>query len=89
MCIRDRYYPHEPDSTNAINRIKSFNDFSLLFIFYVHAREKIQFEAAQELTNRKYVYDKENKIWYNPAGQIFEYNTWSFIEPSDYSKISR
>lgn len=83
------YYPNTPDPTNVSTRIKQFNDFMLLFIFYVHARDKLQVEAAQELTNRKYVYDSKIKVWSNPSGQIFDIHSWSFIDPTLYGKLPR
>jgi CCR4-NOT transcriptional regulation complex NOT5 subunit len=80
------YFPRQSQSIPASSRIDHFNEFMLLFIFYVHTGDKLQVEASNELKKRKFRYDTERKVWINQRGKVFDPNTWSYV---DFSSAPR
>ena len=74
-------YPSEEASVNPIDRINQFSDESLLFIFYVHARDKLQQKAHEELQQRGYIFGPTKKVWYNSAKLVFDISKWKFVTP--------
>jgi len=72
--------PVSCEESPAISKISSFSDEILLLMFYLHTRDQLQSEAVAELTNRKYHYDSEKKMWKNKYGEIFDADMWEFIE---------
>lgn len=83
-------YPREENKIDAINRISQYSDESLLFIFYIHARDKLQESAHDELKERGYFFDQTKKVWFNKAKLVFDINKWKFVTPdsSGYVPIS-
>lgn len=74
-------YPNDESNMKAIDRISQFSDESLLFIFYIHARDILQKSAYDELTNRGYFFDPTKKVWSNSAKLVFDINKWKFVTP--------
>ena len=85
-----RAYPQNEIKINPIDRISQFSDESLLFIFYIHARDKLQESAYVELQKRGYSFDQAKRVWYNTAKLVFDINKWKFVTPdsSGYVPIS-
>ena len=76
-------YADAGEKTDAGERIKSFSDEALIFIFYVHARDRLQIKAAEELKKRRFVYDKDRKRWFK-AQCAFDIESWSFVRLDKY-----
>ena len=81
-------YPRTPENNNEMNRITQFSNELLLFIFYIHARDKLQQLAYEELQKRGFSYDQVKKVWINPSKLIFDLDKWSFVSPETFIPIS-
>ena len=83
------HFPQQVNGQPISSKIKQVNDFVLFFMFYVHARDQLQADAANELKARKYNYDKEKRVWVNTSNKYFDPHTWSFIDLSKWGTVPR
>lgn len=80
-------YPRNPDPTDAIDRIRVFSDETLIFMFFLHARDKIQRAAFLELKKRQYSFDTEKNTWYDKFGHIFDIESFKFVQPDETRSV--
>ena len=72
-------YPQTKESTGQLQRMKKFSDETLIFMFYLHARDRLQKEAYNELKNRGYDFDSKRRCWVTKNQFIFDVENWKFF----------
>lgn len=78
-------------------KVASFSDETLFFMFYSSPRDTLQEVAAQELYNRNWRYHKEARVWLTKeTGQsplqkdaAFERGTYTFFDPERWEKVKK
>ncbi|KAG8903893.1 hypothetical protein FRB99_002593 [Tulasnella sp. 403] len=78
-------------------KVASFSDETLFFMFYSSPRDTLQEVAAQELYNRNWRYHKEARVWLTKeAGQSplhkdasHERGTYTFFDPERWEKVKK
>ncbi|KAH0790395.1 CCR4-NOT transcription complex subunit 2 [Histomonas meleagridis] len=80
-------YPRQLEEVKALDRLRAFSDEALFFVFYLHAKDELQLAAYNELLQRGFIFDKENKYWKNQIGFAFDCNQWKFVQPNESHKI--
>ncbi|CAJ0907882.1 4854_t:CDS:2, partial [Entrophospora sp. SA101] len=81
----------------APQKIKSFSDETLFYIFYSMPKDFLQEAAAYELFNRNWRFHKDLKLWLTKEqgaepfnkSQVFERGTFIFFDPSAWEKFPR
>jgi CCR4-NOT transcription complex subunit 2 len=79
------------------DRISSFNDLTLFFIFYTKPRDILQELSARELNKRNWRYHKELQVWLTkdtnsepkPAGIGAEEGTYIFFDPVSWEFVTK
>lgn len=80
-------YPQSDDIPNISQKIKYLDDIMLIFLFYVHAGDKLQIEAANELKSRKFKYLADKKYWINSKGKAFDTKLWNFVSLDNMDRL--
>ncbi|KAG8980453.1 hypothetical protein FRC05_006085 [Tulasnella sp. 425] len=78
-------------------KVASFSDETLFFMFYSSPRDTLQEVAAQELYNRNWRYHKEAQVWLTKeTGQsplqkdaAFERGTYTFFDRDRWEKVKK
>ncbi|GME78392.1 unnamed protein product [Ambrosiozyma monospora] len=79
------------------NRINTFNDETLFFIFYSKPRDILQELVARELNNRNWRYHKDLQVWLTkdssveptPNGPGSEHGTYIFFDPTSWEYVTK
>lgn len=86
-----------PPAVPLEQRIQSFNDQTLFFIFYTRPRDGVQELAARELQERNWKYHKELQVWLtkDPAseprqlGLMAEEGRYIFFDPMNWDYVTK
>jgi hypothetical protein len=77
-------------------QIKKFSEDTLFYIFYSMPRDVLQIHAARELTNRNWLYHKEQKIWFQqlPNTEVhrtttYEKGTYKYFDPNTWKYMTK
>lgn len=78
-------------------RVQSFNDQTLFFIFYSKPRDAIQELAARELQERNWKYHKELQVWLTKdpnseprqLGPMAEEGCYIFFDPMNWDYVTK
>ncbi|KAI9146522.1 hypothetical protein BKA69DRAFT_1045136 [Paraphysoderma sedebokerense] len=89
------YYVQLPPPT--AQKIGSFSDETLFYMFYALPRDALQEAAAQELYNRSWRYHKELKLWLtkDPSAETVlktnasERSTFIFFDVANWEKVKK
>ncbi|CAG8580081.1 11354_t:CDS:2 [Paraglomus brasilianum] len=81
----------------AHEKIASFSDETLFYIFYSMPRDILQEYAAQELYNRNWRYHREHRLWLTkePGTEpitktaTYESGTYIFFDPTTWEKVKK
>lgn len=82
-----RSYPTTTEGTDASSKLMYFSDEALFFIFYLHAKDRLQESAHRELTRRRYTWDATNKVWSKNKEMFFDVDRWCFVPAHEYRKL--
>jgi CCR4-NOT transcription complex subunit 2 len=84
-----------PDS---LSKFSSFDEETLLYIFYSMPRDRLQEAAAQELYMKRWRFHKEFKLWLTKEnfdteplvkGVDFERDIYVFFDPSTWTRVKK
>ncbi|RLV91245.1 General negative regulator of transcription subunit 2 [Spathaspora sp. JA1] len=96
--------PSEIKSENIIpgpgpcdNKIQSFTDETLFYIFYMKPRDTLQEYAARELVARNWRYHKDIQVWLTKDSNVepvlisqdVEKGVYIFFDPHNWEKIRK
>lgn len=78
-------------------RLSSFNDQTLFYIFYTKSRDSIQELVARELNERNWKYHKELQVWLTkdpnseprPMGPLSEEGCYIFFDPMNWDYVTK
>ncbi|CAG8491372.1 8339_t:CDS:2 [Paraglomus occultum] len=81
----------------AHEKIASFSDETLFYIFYSMPRDILQEYAAQELYNRNWRYHREHRLWLTKElgtepitkTATYESGTYIFFDPTTWEKVKK
>ena len=82
-----RSYPKDLDVGDPFQKMKYFSDECLLFLFYLNARDELQYEAAEELKRRGLVFVPKYNYWKNQKELVFDHRRWKFVQPDENGLI--
>lgn len=93
--IRDENIIPRPEPCD--NKIQSFSDETLFYIFYMRPRDTLQEYAARELVARNWRYHKDIQVWLTKdsniepvlIGQDVEKGVYIFFDPHNWEKIKK
>lgn len=93
----DSFKIPEKDLKNVEDRIGSFDDETLFFIFYSKPRDTLQELAARELNRRDWRYHKDLQVWLTksptsqpvPNGPGAERGTYIFFDPTSWEYVTK
>lgn len=79
------------------NKIQSFSDETLFYIFYMKPRDTLQEYAARELVARNWRYHKDIQVWLTKdsnvepmlVSQDVERGVYIFFDPHNWEKIKK
>lgn len=81
-------YSKIQQNDKASDKISLFPPQTLLFIFYTYPRDPLQIQAAQELIDRKWIYDEELEEWRDPDRNVWSVDQWKAIEENQEGDIN-
>lgn len=87
----------EPKPENCDNKIQSFSDETLFYIFYMKPRDTLQEYASRELVTRNWRYHKDIQVWLTKDSNIepilispdVEKGVYIFFDPHNWEKIKK
>lgn len=79
------------------NKIQSFSDETLFYIFYMRPRDTLQEYAARELVARNWRYHKDIQVWLTKDSNVepvlisqdVEKGVYIFFDPHNWEKIKK
>ncbi|ODV76846.1 transcriptional regulator [Suhomyces tanzawaensis NRRL Y-17324] len=79
------------------NKIQSFTDETLFYIFYMKPRDTLQEYAARELVARNWRYHKDIQVWLTKDSNVepilisqdIEKGVYIFFDPHNWEKIKK
>jgi CCR4-NOT transcription complex subunit 2 len=79
------------------NKIQSFSDETLFYIFYMRPRDTLQEYAARELVARNWRYHKDIQVWLTKDSNVepvlisqdVEKGVYVFFDPHNWEKIKK
>lgn len=79
------------------NKIQSFSDETLFYIFYMKPRDTLQEYAARELVARNWRYHKDIQVWLTKDSNVepvlisqdVEKGVYIFFDPHNWEKIKK
>jgi len=85
----------QPKMQPAQEKVKSFEDSTLFFMFYGMPQDRMQLVASAELFNRGWRYHKKDQHWYRPVSNTndlesgasfhcFEPATWKSVVKNNF-----
>lgn len=91
--------PHSivPPPEPCDNKIQSFSDETLFYIFYMKPRDTLQEYAARELVARNWRYHKDIQVWLTKDSNVepvlispdVEKGVYIFFDPHNWEKIKK
>lgn len=86
-----------PSPEPCDNKIQSFSDETLFYIFYMKPRDTLQEYAARELVARNWRYHKDIQVWLTKDSNVepvlisqdVEKGVYIFFDPHNWEKIKK
>lgn len=86
-----------PSPEPCDNKIQSFSDETLFYIFYMRPRDTLQEYAARELVARNWRYHKDIQVWLTKDSNVepvlisqdVEKGVYIFFDPHNWEKIKK